>query len=179
MGRPKQLLLYEGGPLVARAVQAALMAGADPVAVVLGAHAEAVLEVLDGFPVIPVVNPEWHRGIGTSIAAGVRAIIEQEPLARAVLITLADQPLVTDAALRRLLHTWAGSGASIAAAEYAGIVGVPAVFGRVHVDALRSLPPGEGATQLLRRADIPVARVAMRRQPWIWTRLTTSSVMEH
>jgi molybdenum cofactor cytidylyltransferase len=75
---------------------------------------------------------------------------------------LADQPLVDDAALGRLIDAWSDSDTcSIAAAAYANTIGVPAVFGRAHFDALCSLPPGEGAARLLRQANARVRRVAM------------------
>jgi molybdenum cofactor cytidylyltransferase len=171
LGSPKQLVLYQGLPLVARAARAALKAGADPVVVILGANAEAVDAALSGIPVIPVVNPEWSQGMGTSVATGVKAIMAQAPSVNAVIVLLADQPLVDDAALGRLLDTWTDSDAgpsdggvhtTIAAAEYAGTVGVPAVFGRAHFTALCSLPPAAGAARLLRHIDARVRLVAMR-----------------
>jgi molybdenum cofactor cytidylyltransferase len=160
LGRPKQLVRYQGVPLVARAALSALEAGASPVVVVLGAHASRVRAVLSGIPVLTVVNPEWRRGIGTSIAVGVRAVAEHAPSARAVLVMLADQPLVTGAALGRLIRAWGRSdarshdrGGAIVAAAYQGTRGVPAVFGRAHFEALCSLPATAGAARLLRHAD--------------------------
>jgi CTP:molybdopterin cytidylyltransferase MocA len=170
LGRPKQLVVHEGLPLVARAALAALETGADPVIVVLGADAPAVRAVLSGIPVIPVVNSEWSGGMGTSLAAGVRAMMEHAPSARAVLVMLADQPMVGGATLRRLVDTWAesdarsgngGLSAAIAAAAYEDTTGVPAIFGRAHFDALCSLPATSGAARLLRGAEASVSRVPM------------------
>jgi CTP:molybdopterin cytidylyltransferase MocA len=170
LARPKQLVVHEGLPLVARAAQAALETGADPVVVVLGADATMVRAALSGIPVIPVVNPEWDGGLGTSIATGVRTIMGHTPSVCGVLVMLADQPLVDEAALGRLIDTWfysdprpcdGGLDATIAAAEYDDTVGVPAVFGRAHFDALCSLPPAAGAARLLRHGDDRVIRVAM------------------
>ena len=161
LGSPKQLVLYQGVPLVARAGRAALQAGANPVVVVLGSNAEAVRAALSGIPVILMVNPEWHRGIGTSVAMGVRTIIEQAPDTDAVLFMVADQPLVGGRALERILDAWSRSGRTIAAAEYGDTIGVPAVFGRAHFEALCSLPPATGAGRLLREASARVRRVAM------------------
>ena len=101
LGRSKQLVVYGGFPLVVRAARTALETGADPVAVVIGAHASAVAEALSGLPVIAVLNPEWDRGIGRSIATGVRAIIDHDSSVGAVLVLLADQPLVDETALGR------------------------------------------------------------------------------
>jgi CTP:molybdopterin cytidylyltransferase MocA len=170
LGSPKQLELYQGVPLVARAARTALQAAAEPVIVVLGANAEAVRPALSGIPVIPVFNPEWEQGMGTSIATGMRAITDHASSVDAVLITLADQPLVGDAALGRLLEAWisvatgsheGGFHMTIAAAAYADTVGVPAVFGRGHFDALCSLPPSAGAARLLREENARVRRVAL------------------
>ena len=168
LGRSKQLVVYEGFPLVALAARAALRTGADPVVVVIGANAGAVADALSGLPVIPVVNRQWNRGMGTSIATGVRAIIHHGSSVGAVLVMLADQPLVDEAALGPLLDAWTEAdetssrgGATIAAAAYAETVGVPAIFGRAHFDALCSLPTGAGAARLLRQADARVRRVAM------------------
>jgi molybdenum cofactor cytidylyltransferase len=170
LGRPKQLVVHEGRPLVVRAADAATRAGADPVVVVLGAEADAVRAVLADLPVVQVMNSRWADGMGTSVAEGLRAIMKHTPALRGVLLTLADQPLVDHAALARLLAAWdeadaaAGDGGAhvtIAAASYAGTVGVPAVFGRAHFDSLRSLAPGAGAAALLRDAGARVLPVPM------------------
>jgi molybdenum cofactor cytidylyltransferase len=161
LGKPKQLVPYKGMPLVARAARAALHSGTDPIVVVLGANAEAVGAALSGIPVVPVINPEWNRGIGTSIATGVKAILGQAPSVDAVLVMLGDQPLVDGPELRRLLEGWPGSDASVAAAAYADTIGVPAVFGRGHFDALCSLQPLSGAARLLREANARPHRVTM------------------
>ena len=162
LGRPKQLVLHEGIPLVVRAARTALATGADPVVVVLGASAAAVRATLSAIPVTPVENPQWSHGIGTSVATGVKAILSRTPSVAAILVTLADQPLVSDAALGRLIEGWAESErCSMAAAAYAKTIGVPAVFGRAHFDALCSLPPAAGAARLLRQMNARVRRVAM------------------
>ena len=170
LGRPKQLVVHEGRPLVVRAADAARRAGTNPVVVVLGAEADAVRAVLSDLPVVQVMNARWADGMGTSVAEGLRAIIEHAPALRGVLLALADQPLVDHAALGRLLAMWieadtsAGDGGAhvtIAAAAYAGTVGVPAVFGRAHFDSLRSLAPEAGAASLLRASGACVLRVSM------------------
>lgn len=170
LGHPKQLVVHEGLALVARAAGAALRAGAHPVVVVVGADADAVSAVLSELPVVQALNPRWADGIGTSLARGLRAIIEHAPALAGVLIVLADQPLVDDASLTRLVAAWSEADATaadgethgtIAAAAYAGTVGVPAVFGRAHFDALRSLPPAAGASVLLRAGGAHVVRVPM------------------
>lgn len=170
LGSPKQLVVHEGRALVARAVDAAREAGANPVVVVLGAESDSVNAIIPDQGVVRVVNPRWADGVGTSLREGVRAIIEHAPAVCGVLIVLADQPLVDGASLGRLITAWraanaVGSGSeaqvAIAAAAYADTVGVPAIFGRAHFDALGALPPAAGAAVLLRAAGARVVRVTM------------------
>lgn len=172
LGRPKQLVAFDGLPLVTRAARAALEAGAAPVVVVLGANASVVRAALDGVAAETVLNPRWRDGMGTSLAAGLNALLERAPDVRGVLVTLADQPLVDGRALGRLLGAWEGAcadarrsghevSATIAAATYGEVTGVPAVFGRAHFDEIRALPAAAGAATLLRGREAHVRRVPM------------------
>jgi len=167
LGRPKQLVIHDGLPLVTRAARAVLAAGADPVVVVLGSGADAVRAAVSSLPVVTVVNAAWAEGLGTSVALGVCELVALAPTTRGLLLTLVDQPLVADVALRRLVEAWAhadtraSDGATIAAAEYANTAGVPAVFGRAHLEALRTLHPASGAARLIRAAGARLRRVPM------------------
>ena len=160
LGTPKQLLLHEGEPLVRRAARAALEAGATPVIVVLGAESERVRAALDGLAgVEPVVNERWTDGLASSLVAGVRALLAAAPV-DAVLLTLADQPLVGVTELTAIMARFTDAHA-IVAAEYAGIVGVPAVVARAHVDALLGLSGDRGAGAWLRSQGDRVVRLPM------------------
>lgn len=154
LGRPKQLLVWQGEPLVRRAARAALEAGVDELIVVVGAHREAVTAALDGLDLRVVENDRWAEGIGGSIAAGVRAASGS-----AVLLLVADQPGV-DAALLAELVAGLRAGHARVACAYAGIVGVPALYADPEdLAELRALSGDEGARRLLRRADRPVLAI--------------------
>ncbi|GLC25974.1 4-diphosphocytidyl-2C-methyl-D-erythritol synthase [Roseisolibacter agri] len=160
LGTPKQLLLHEGEPLVRRAARAVLEAGATPVVVVLGAESERVRTALDGLAGIELlVNERWSDGLATSLTSGVRTLLAIA-LVDAVLLTLADQPLVGAPELAALVARLTDSR-GIVAAEYAGIVGVPAVVAREHVDALLGLSGDRGAGAWLRSLGDHVVRVPM------------------
>jgi CTP:molybdopterin cytidylyltransferase MocA len=158
MGRPKQLLAWRGVPLVRRAAEAALAAPVERVLVVAGAHAEGVGEALAGLPVEIVVHDRWEEGLGSSLAAGVVAARAHAP--DAVLVTLADQPLVDAAALSRLF-SGCGRGARRAAAEREGILGPPALFPARVLDELAALGGDAGARAVLSRHAAEVVRVPM------------------
>lgn len=149
MGRPKQLILHDGKPLVARAAEAALSAGAAPVIIVLGARADEIRPALSHLShVTTVINSNWESGLASSLAAGLQAAL-RDTTWDAALAMLADQPLVDAAALRRLVAELA-TGARIVAADHAGMPGVPALFGREHVPDLMSLTGDAGAGPWLR-----------------------------
>ncbi len=103
------------------------------------------------------LNPRWHTGLASSLQAGLRAAPRD---ARAVLLSLVDQPDVGAAALRRLLAAWRRRPALPAAALYAGRPGVPAVFPRAHWPALRAVRGDAGARAVL-RASPALTLVAM------------------
>ena len=113
-GRPKALVDYRGRPLVLRAVEVLIAAGCAPVLTVLGAAAAEVRVAVD----LPgsVVNADWASGMASSLRCGLAALPASAP---AVVITLADQPLVGSAAVVRLVLAWQ-AGAVAAVATYAG-----------------------------------------------------------
>ena len=157
LGSPKQLLVYEGHTLLRRTVETVLVAGCRPVVVVLGARAGRLTPELRGLDVSTVVNTGWERGMGTSVRLGLSAL-SPGPEIDAVLLSLCDQPLIGPEALRRLLPA---SACSIAAAEYDGTLGVPAVFGREHFAELAALPDAAGAKPILQRHAARVTAVPM------------------
>jgi CTP:molybdopterin cytidylyltransferase MocA len=154
LGRPKQLLIWEGEPLVRRAARAALEAGVDELIAVIGAERDAVAAALAGLELRLIENERWREGIGSSIATGVRAAS-----GTAVLLLLADQPGV-DAALLAALVAGLEAGHERVACAYAGVVGVPAIFSRPSdLEALRGLSGDRGAAPLLRAPGAPVLAI--------------------
>jgi molybdenum cofactor cytidylyltransferase len=183
-GRSKQLLRYQGRTLLRHSVEQALASSCRPVIVVLGADAERCQRELDGLDVHVTLNPAWAEGMGSSIRAGMTALAAAAPDARAVVITLCDQPLVTATFIDRLAQRYvaevgdrdcrdvpdapavrerqadAGADADVAAAltvaaEYDGRPGVPALFPRARFAELSRLEGAAGARRLLRGSSAP------------------------
>lgn len=161
LGAPKQLVVHRGQPLVRRAANAVVEAGAHPAIVVLGAHAELIAPVLRDAPqVVTVLNKRWQTGLASSLATGVREAMRIDPQVAGVLITVVDQPFVDAAALRRLLDAFVRTH-RIVAAEYAETVGVPAVIGREYFAELLALAGDGGAGTWMRSHAEPVHRVRL------------------
>ena len=148
LGQPKQLVCYQGEPLLRRAVQLALAAGARPVLAVVGAEALACRAALSGLAVTVVENRGYASGMGSSLRAGLAGISELRPAPERLLLLVCDQPLLQPEHLRQLLAAQPAGG--IAAAQYKGRVGVPAVFAQAHFAALAAVQGDQGARSLLR-----------------------------
>ena len=148
-GSPKQLLVHKGQSLVRAAVKAATASHTSPVIVVLGANrAQVAAELTRLRGVRTVINEHWATGLASSLAVGLRALMEISGC-DAVLVMLADQPGVDAAALKKLITAF-DQDHRIVAACYAGTVGVPAIFGSEHVKELMRLTGDKGAGQWLR-----------------------------
>lgn len=151
LGRPKQLVTLRGEPLVHRAVRVAFEAGCERVVLVEGAVPLAAA-VADLAPVMLVRCDDWAKGPGASLRAGAQVIDSG-----AVLVLLVDQYRLEAAQLRALLD----APGEVAAAHYAGQLGVPARFGPSATQVLRALPDETGARAWLRAHAARVAAVAM------------------
>ncbi len=158
LGRPKQLLAYQGQTLLRRAAETAVTAAAGAmVVVVTGARHEELLPELAGLPVRVVRCAEWERGMGASLKTGLAELTSAAPVAMIVL--LCDQPHVTPALLRQLADAHVATGQPIVASEYAGVPGVPVLFAAQMLPLLRQLPDLAGAAALLRQHPELVATV--------------------
>jgi molybdenum cofactor cytidylyltransferase len=156
MGQLKQLLAYRGRTLLRHSIEQAVAAGFRPIVVVVGSNAQMLRRSIAGKAVKIVHNEQWETGMGSSIRAGMRALLERDEVPEAAAILVADQPLVQAkhlAAMRRLLSS---AGSSIVAAQYSDTIGVPALFKQELFGALLSLPPEVGARRLLRTSDADV-----------------------
>lgn len=157
MGAPKQLLAYQGKPLIRYAVETAVASGCGHVIVVLGANAEPIRAALDGLPVSVVENPDWAGGMGTSIRSGITRA-EELGLDGAIL-ALADQPLITAAILARLIEEHLQTGQPIVSSQYAGTVGVPVFFAKSHFGQLLALAPDQGCKGVILRNGDQALRI--------------------
>jgi molybdenum cofactor cytidylyltransferase len=142
MGTAKQLLAFQGQPLIRHAAQQGILAGCSPIIVVLGAREAEIRVALTELPVEVVVNDRWSEGMGTSIQTGLRALEGRE--LEGAILALADQPFVGPDYLQRLVAAHSETGSSIVASGYSGTVGVPVFFSTESFPWLMTLKPAEG-----------------------------------
>ena len=145
-GSTKQLAEIDGVALVARAEKTATSVFGNNVVLVLGHDWQAVSNVCDFEHGFFVVNNAFIEGMGTSIATAMRSIAHT---ATAIVVLLADQPLITADHLRNLCSSWSGAKDEIVASAYSGTRGVPALFASDCFAELANLTGDAGAQCLL------------------------------
>ena len=106
-GRPKALLELGGVPLILRQLIALSGAGVDEVVVVLGHHAEAVEAAVSTFPITLARNPAPDDGQASSVRIGLQAL---SPRIGAVIVALADQPLINSQDITDLIGAFKKRG---------------------------------------------------------------------
>jgi len=152
MGNIKQLLPWKDSNFLLESIKKANQSSANSTHVVLGANAKLIIRKCNfksvGKPTI-IINPNWAEGLGNSIAFGMASILESKDKPDAVLIYLADQPLVTVAFLNTLLETFKKSNQKIIASKYRSRAGVPALFDKSVYDKLIALDGDFGAKHVL------------------------------
>jgi len=146
MGQPKQLLAWQGEPLVRRQARIALEAGLDPVIVITGAYADQVAGALAGLKLRVVNNSEWAAGQSTSLRAGLAGVGKDSGSA---VFLLADQPFVDAEVIRRLVAEHARTLAAIIAPLVGGRRANPVLFDRRTFGDLAELEGDSGGRQVM------------------------------
>jgi nicotine blue oxidoreductase len=156
-GRPKALLQHRGRPLVEHAVGVLRAAGCRRVHVVLGAAADAVRERADLSGCVLVDNPDWERGMGSSLRAGLDSLAGTG--ARAALVSLVDQPGIGPEAVARVLAAYRDE-TSLVSAAYEGVRGHPVLFGAAHWAGIAATATGDrGARAYLKEHEEAITLV--------------------
>ncbi len=145
-GSTKQLAEYDGETLAGRAVRLAEDVCDERTVLVVGNDWKSVLAACGPLRGFFVRNSDYKSGLARSIACGVSAVAHS---ADAVLLSMADQPLITAVHLNSLISEWRGAPNEIVISEYAGINGPPVIFPAGCFDNLMQLEGDQGARSLL------------------------------
>jgi molybdenum cofactor cytidylyltransferase len=146
-----------GVPMVAKVVDNLIASRARPIRVVVGHRAEEVMAALQGRAVSFIQAPDYADGLSASLRAGLAAVME-----RAVLVVLADMPLVTGTSMNRLIDTYdPDEGRLIVVPTHDGQWGNPVLWDRRYIPAMMDLTGDSGARKLLRLHADAVAEVAL------------------
>lgn len=152
MGQPKQLLRYQGESLLQRTLRIAMDTPFHPLAVVLGARMEEMEAELEGADALIVRNSAWASGMGSSVAAGLEALLRAEPGLDAACFILVDQPHLAAAHLLELRRQLSQAPEKLGAASaYRQTLGVPAIFRKDLFPELLKLHGQKGAKPVIEK----------------------------
>lgn len=142
---PKQLLNWEGMPLVRHVTLCAFQAGLSPVVLVTGANAPDVQAAIRDLPVKIVHNPSWESGQSSSLKAGLDTL----PLGiGSAVFLLADQPQVTPDLVRLLVEKHSQTLAPMVAPLVEGKRANPILFDQVTFSTLLTISGDVGGRAL-------------------------------
>ncbi|MDP2663332.1 MAG: nucleotidyltransferase family protein [Dehalococcoidia bacterium] len=125
MGRPKLLMPFRDSTILEQAIDNLLGSRVDELIVVLGDDTRELAGRIRGRRLTIVENPEAERGMSTSIVAGLRVVHRS---ATALMIALADQPLVDRKVVDRLIAEFQRGGKDIVVPTFKGARGNPVIF---------------------------------------------------
>jgi len=148
LGRVKQLLPFRGKPLLQHTVDAVGALNIPASAIVLGAHAEAILSNIDFNGFDTVINEDWESGMAGSMQMGLKHLLADHPHLKGVLLLVADQPFISTDLLEQMMDAF-HQGNDLVACRYNDVVGVPALIGQRYFSELQQTKGDKGARQLL------------------------------
>ncbi|QGJ71530.1 Molybdenum cofactor cytidylyltransferase [Planctomycetales bacterium 10988] len=169
LGKPKQLLSWQGKTLVEHTACQLQSAGCQAVIVIFGAYESQIRKALlnSSQPLTLLTNPDWEEGQATSLRFGLKSLSEHYPQTQRVLIALCDQPLITPEEYGQLISL-ATEHRCMTATNYPSGAGVPACIPFPECSSLLdSLQGDQGAKHWLRARspqsiqllDLPTARL--------------------
>jgi molybdenum cofactor cytidylyltransferase len=154
MGTATKQLLPWGPPrapttVLGQTIANAQASGVNEVLVVTGHQAAAVTAVAEAAGVATVYNPDYAVGeMLSSLKTAVRALA---PRTQAVLVMLADQPLVGPDIIDQILIAYWRGQSDLIAPTFKGQRGNPVLIGRAYFADLLDLPPTAAPRALLRQ----------------------------
>jgi molybdenum cofactor cytidylyltransferase len=140
--------LADGTP-VACAAAHALLATLPNVVAIVRPGAEALAHALNETGCDVIFSTDAERGMGATLAAGVRATADSQGW----IVALADMPWIAPATIEALARR-IDAGGSIVAPAYCGRRGHPVAFGAMHREALSALDGDTGARGLLASNEV-------------------------
>ncbi len=158
MGSLKQLLPFQGSPMLSHVIRTSQAAGLDPLILVLGHGAEKIKTALPPHDAQVIINTDYSRGMASSLRAGVKAL--SHPVS-GVLFLLGDMPLVNKTIIQTLANTGARNPGKIIIPNFRGERGNPVYFDRHFFPELSALSGDRGGQILFTKhpnavVDLPV-----------------------
>lgn len=150
-GRPKQLVDWNGEPLIRHVVKRAVNTNLYKVFVITGAYHKDITITFGDLPVINIYNPGWQEGQSSSIRLALKHLKED---ISGVMFILADQPYISNDLIYKLIDTHSLTLSPILAPIVENQRGNPVLFDRITFSALVTLSGNQGGRYIFDRFPI-------------------------
>ncbi len=150
MGQSKQLIKIGDESLIVQTTKHAIQSGMRTI-VVLGANEMEHRIAIEKLSADIIKNTDWKTGMGSSLKAGLKYILENDPDVEAIIVAVCDQPLLTSHHLVKLKDLHQSSRKSIVASYYSGTEGVPTLFHKILFTEILNLSDDQGAKKIIQR----------------------------
>jgi molybdenum cofactor cytidylyltransferase len=161
LGTPKQLLNWGGQPYILQVVKTAQAAGLSPIIVITGADHQTIADILRGYSVQVIQNPNWRTGQSTTMKMGIKILPETVD---SVVFLLSDQPQISPLLIRSLIEKRSVSRKPIIGPMSAGKRCNPVLFGQETFNSLLEVSGDMGGRALFNQ-------FAVEWVPWIDSRI--------
>ena len=154
MGQTKQLLPWGETTVLGQSIANVQAASVQDIVVVTGHDAERVTAVAQAAGVRTIYNPAYARGeMLSSLQTAVRALLGQTA---AVLIFLADQPMLGPELIEPVLAAYRQAERGLIVPVFGGRRGHPTLIGQDYFAELLALPEEAAPRDLLRRHEAEI-----------------------
>ena len=158
MGKPKQLMPMGKSTLLEQAIDNLLNSSVDETIVVVGHKAAEITKKIANRPLKIAINPDYRNGMSTSIIAG---LILVNPRSQAVMLALADQPLVESQTINQLIEAFNNHDKGITVPTHRGKRGHPVIFDIKYKAELFKLKGDIGGREIIQNHPDDVLKVAV------------------
>lgn len=141
MGKPKLLLPFGEKSIIESIIESVLESRVKNVIVILGSERKRIEDKIKGFSVKITYNPDFRKGMLSSVQCGFRTVPED---GQAVLIVLSDQPGIKSEVIDNLVDAYFESSKGIVLPVYQGERGHPVLIDMKYRQEVENLSPDIG-----------------------------------
>lgn len=150
LGRPKQLLPYQGKTLLQHVIDISALVSFENRILILGANSEMISNEVDSSGMKITINEAWAEGLSSSIKCGLATLLEINPKSQNVMFLLCDQPLLSLEIVSELVMKHLSKVDMITVSTYENQIGVPMIFSRPFYHELMTLEGDVGAKKIVK-----------------------------
>ena len=151
MGSIKQLLSINGKTLLQHTLYLSTKIKSTRTLCVLGAHAEEIMQKVDGKNVEFIINKNHKLGLSASIISGIEYLQKEKIPFDGLFILLADQPAIKEDYYDEMMRLFDEKRMKIIASNYGNTLGVPAIFPAIFTNDLLQITGDKGAKEFLQK----------------------------